>query len=165
MQDGKIAQIDETQALFRKPATTWVAELVGYANTLTGRVLRREDDWALVQTGQNSLWAQCRDGAMAVGDAAQVMFQPRGCQLIRQQTPATGNLNALPVQVEQQVFEGHGWRIHCLHGAHSLQVHDTRPYYHGADMLGTFENAATHAYRAEEPDVDTERASETARIA
>ncbi|SEO69123.1 ABC transporter ATP-binding protein [Aquisalimonas asiatica] len=164
MQAGRIAQIDETRELFRKPATPWVAELVGYANTLDGRILRREDDWALVQAGQQTLWALCRDHELADGDATQIMFQPRGCRL-SQQAPQESNLNTLPVQVEQQVFEGHGWRINCRHGQRLLQVHDALPHDAGAGMALAFEKAATHAYRRSEEAVPVETTETAARIA
>ncbi|MFV8835190.1 ABC transporter ATP-binding protein [Aquisalimonas sp.] len=164
MQAGRIAQIDETRELFRKPATPWVAELVGYANTLDGRVLRREDDWALVQTGQHTLWALCRDHNLAAGDATRIMFQPRGCRLA-QQASQESNLNTLPVQVEQQVFEGHGWRINCRHGQRLLQVHDALPHEPGTDLAVAFEKAATHAYRGSEEAASDATTEATARIA
>ena len=165
MQEGRVAQIDETRELFRKPATPWVAELVGYANSLDGQVLRREDDWALVQTGQQTLWAHCRDQGLATGDATQVMFQPRGCRLSHKDAQEN-NLNTLPVQVEQQVFEGHGWRINCRHGQRLLQVHDALPHDAGTGMSVAFEKAATHAYRADAEAVPSSRQTESAaRIA
>ncbi len=164
MQAGRIAQIDETRELFRKPATPWVAELVGYANSLDGRVLRREDDWALVQAGQQTLWALCRDHDLATGDATQIMFQPRGCRLTRQASEES-NLNTLPVRVEQQVFEGHGWRINCRHGQRLLQVHDALPQDAGTGMAISFEKAATHAYRGSDEAAPVEATEATARIA
>lgn len=161
MQSGRIAQIDETRELFRKPATPWVAELVGYANILDGRILRRNDDWALVQTGQHTLWAQCRDQSLVAGDTTQLMFQPRGCRL-SQQAAQESNLNTLPVRVEQQVFEGHGWRVSCRHGQRLLQVHDAMPHDAGMGMSVAFEKAATHAYRADAETVPAEQQAESA---
>ena len=165
MQEGRIAQIDETRELFRKPATPWVAELVGYANILNGQILRRDDGWVLVQTGQHTLWAQCRDQVLAPGDATRVTFQPRGCRLA-QQAAQESNLNALPVRVEQQVFEGHGWRINCRHGERLLQVHDALPHDAGATMSVAFEKAATHAYKLDAEAVPASQPTEpTAQIA
>ncbi|MGP3785234.1 ABC transporter ATP-binding protein [Paenibacillus sp. 1A_MP2] len=105
LREGKIDQYAEPQQLFTRPATPWVARLMGYHNRLNG----------IYTIGASSVMiaGQCIGGKMmdqgVGGQQAVIMLHPD--QLALRATEEEGNHNEIRGTVTQTIFEGIHWRV------------------------------------------------------
>ncbi|MDN4603000.1 ABC transporter ATP-binding protein [Paenibacillus sp. F6_3S_P_1C] len=105
LREGKIDQYAEPQQLFTRPATPWVARLMGYHNRLNG----------IYTIGASSVMiaGQCIGGKMmdqgVGGHQAVIMLHPD--QLALRATEEEGNHNEIRGTVTQTIFEGIHWRV------------------------------------------------------
>lgn len=105
LREGKIDQYAEPQQLFTRPATPWVARLMGYHNRLNG----------IYTIGASSVMiaGQCIGGKMmdqgVGGHQAVIMLHPD--QLALCTTEEEGNHNEIRGTVTQTIFEGIHWRV------------------------------------------------------
>ncbi|MES2838671.1 MAG: ABC transporter ATP-binding protein [Pseudomonadota bacterium] len=54
MSRGKVEQIGAPKHIYRQPATRFVADFIGNVNIFSGKVLRREADWAELRTSMGA---------------------------------------------------------------------------------------------------------------
>jgi ABC-type Fe3+/spermidine/putrescine transport system ATPase subunit len=63
LQSGRIEQVGEPQAIYRAPATAFVAQFMGTTNLLTGTVTGREGELARIRVGAQEFFARSTDPA------------------------------------------------------------------------------------------------------
>jgi ABC-type Fe3+/spermidine/putrescine transport system ATPase subunit len=76
MRDGRIEQFDTPRELFERPATPFVADFLGSANFLRGRVEQHTDEHTLVRLDQCSGLLKARRHSLAAGSQVTVAVQP-----------------------------------------------------------------------------------------
>jgi putative spermidine/putrescine transport system ATP-binding protein len=106
LREGRIDQLAAPQELFERPATPWVARLMGYHNRLQVRFANERTGLVMLQdkpiTGQ--LMTPETDGKAAV-----IMLQAESL-VIRNRTDYE-ETNHIEVTVRQSIYEGARWRL------------------------------------------------------
>ncbi|MGC5772817.1 ABC transporter ATP-binding protein [Paenibacillus pabuli] len=105
LRDGGIDQFAEPHQLFNRPATPWVAQLMGYHNKLSGNYTI---DKSVVLAEGQCITGQIMNHGMA-GQRAVVMVHPQYITVVSE--PEDGAFNQVQVWVKQSIFEGIHWRI------------------------------------------------------
>ncbi|MCA1453000.1 ABC transporter ATP-binding protein [Bradyrhizobium sp. BRP22] len=102
MSAGRIRQIAAPDDIYRRPADRFVASFVGDANILSGRIVERQGDSAIVAIGDVRVnLAAAPIAALSIGDAVDVFVRPEHLTVTAQ-----GASNALRGTVATQVFQG-----------------------------------------------------------
>lgn len=111
LRDGQIDQLAEPHALFERPQTPWVAQLMGYHNRLEARYVG--DGTPNVRIGDAVIGGSGTGGGRMEGKAV-VMVHPEYVAV----QEATGALetNAVPATIAQAVYEGTRWRLIAVTG-------------------------------------------------
>lgn len=116
LREGRIDQIGKPQELFERPASPWVAQLMGYHNRLNARI----DPGAKAHARIADRPIQGQSMITSVQDGpAVIMVHPEGIRL-HEKEDAEGNL--LPVLVAQSIYEGTRWRV-IVHTADHQAIH------------------------------------------
>ncbi|MET9833955.1 ABC transporter ATP-binding protein [Streptomyces sp. NPDC006385] len=76
MRNGRIEQFDTPRELFERPRTPFVADFIGAANFLEGRIERHTDEHTLVRLDQNGSLLTARRHDLAAGATVKVAVQP-----------------------------------------------------------------------------------------
>ena len=61
MQNGRLEQVGAPQAIYRTPATAFVAQFMGTTNLLTGTVAGRDGELVRIRVGAQEFWARSAD--------------------------------------------------------------------------------------------------------
>ncbi|MBL8702733.1 MAG: ABC transporter ATP-binding protein [Alphaproteobacteria bacterium] len=100
---GRIEQLGPPEALYDAPATRFVAEFIGEASLLEGRIVGRRDGEAAIELpGGTVVAAAAGPGTPGVGQSALLFVRPERVSLGPDQPGAAG----LRVRVERRVFSG-----------------------------------------------------------
>jgi iron(III) transport system ATP-binding protein len=119
MEGGRIAQLGTAQALYRRPASAFVAGFIGRANLLRATVQRVADGVATLDV-QGETLTMPADGVLAAGSAVSVVVRPESIGL------ATSTAGAAVVQscswlgdkIEYEVtFAGQTLNVVCFNPA------------------------------------------------
>jgi iron(III) transport system ATP-binding protein len=105
MEEGLIVQEGEPRSVYLQPATGFVANFMGRANAIDGKVISTAPDQGLAQVGTTfgpltcvlPTWAQVNDSVLAV-------FRPESVELAPES--AWDGPNVLEGKIEQVVFAG-----------------------------------------------------------
>ncbi len=123
MERGQVVQRAQPAELYDRPATRYVAEFVGEATILPGRVVGRGDGLVRVDTAIGPMTAQDRAGLD--GDAVAAVIRPEGVRLTR--------AGSLPGVVTATTYRGADMLAHVRVGADIILAslggaarHDTR---------------------------------------
>ncbi|VTU26794.1 Sulfate/thiosulfate import ATP-binding protein CysA [Variovorax sp. SRS16] len=102
---GRVEQIGSPEDLYDSPATRFVAEFIGDANLVEGRVVAAQasGEVRIRVAGDTDLPARAVPGSLRVGDAAYLMLRPERIELMTE-APASGE--ALPARLVKRVFSG-----------------------------------------------------------
>ncbi|MFN8058975.1 MAG: ABC transporter ATP-binding protein [Vicinamibacterales bacterium] len=76
MDHGTIVQCDTPQTIYQRPAARFVAQFIGTANAIDGRVDDRTDDTVRLSTAAGPILGRADDGTWQPGDAATAMVRP-----------------------------------------------------------------------------------------
>lgn len=117
LRSGAIDQIGTPEECFSRPASPWVASLLGAINRLPGQLERSPDGTAAIRIGTQRIegilgpeLADQRDGA-----AVELLCRPEQLQLVIGDTPAPppsmSTDNGLAITVLHCTFEGTHWRL------------------------------------------------------
>ncbi|HRY25193.1 MAG: ABC transporter ATP-binding protein [Geminicoccaceae bacterium] len=101
MSQGRIEQVGTADAIYREPASAFVATFVGESNVLAGRVTGTLGDEAMIETAHGGLAGRNPHG-LRTGVAAQLVVRPERCRLLDGDAPG----NRLAGTVERLDFEG-----------------------------------------------------------
>lgn len=117
LRDGRVDQLAAPQELFERPATPWVARLMGYHNRLEGTVAPGAPGAAAI--GGSIVAGQWMTPA-AAGQAVVLMLHPEAIRV--SERAEDGQPNRLAVRVRQSIYEGERWRL-ILETADKQAVH------------------------------------------
>ncbi|MCH8552547.1 MAG: ABC transporter ATP-binding protein [Natronospirillum sp.] len=123
MRHGKIEQMGTALDIFRRPATPWVAGLVGFSNRVQVEVERALDGRIQVRQGDRRLEISGDSNSVSSGDRMTMMMQPAALSLAEVDKC---NSNCITAVVRDCHFEGLSWRLRCAAGDSLLTVHADR---------------------------------------
>jgi ABC-type Fe3+/spermidine/putrescine transport system ATPase subunit len=100
MQAGRIEQIGTPEAVYRAPATAFVAEFMGTTNLFNGTVTGRDGDLLRVRTGAHEFLVRAADEPSS--GAVTFSLRPEMLRLLGDETPPPGwaALTATLVRIE-----------------------------------------------------------------
>jgi len=105
MRHGAIEQLGTPQEIFQTPRTKFVAEFMGAANILTGRVLARTEHSVQIETPMGlRVLCQCAE-EVSVGASISVVVRPDVVQVVPHSWSWTGD-NAFPALVTSKTYLG-----------------------------------------------------------
>lgn len=104
MLDGKVVQVGTPEALYRRPETPFVAEFIGHANLLRGRLIERGSDRVLVETRLGALHAALQRPLPAGVSEVTLGIRPDQIRLL--DAPASDAPNQLPATLQESSFLG-----------------------------------------------------------
>lgn len=122
---GCVEQIGTPEDLYDSPATRFVAEFIGDANLVEGRVVEAQDSGRvrIRVPGDTDLPAGAVPGSLQVGDVAYLMLRPERIELMME-APAAGDV--LAAKVIKRVFSGEQLSLE-LKTANGIHLICTKP--------------------------------------
>jgi thiamine transport system ATP-binding protein len=123
LRDGRVEQVGAPRAVYRRPATRFVASFVGDNNLFDGRVVGVDDSRVAVRVGDRQFGvardAVGEDRSVAVGDSVTLCVRPEHLRVVGdaggdgEQTDAARTANRVPATVRESEFLGATTRVHC----------------------------------------------------
>ena len=83
MSDGRLIQVGAPEEIYDRPATRYVADFVGEANMLDGRVVERVGSRVTLDVGADRQVAAQTDAPIGAGDAACLILRPERVDIAR----------------------------------------------------------------------------------
>src|SRR5439155_17992727 len=107
---GKLVQVGTPSQLYHKPATSFVADFIGHANLIRGKVVERIDGMLRLETAVGSMLATARgehSGEVTVSIRPEQMELVRE-EAVRQSSPQAsgGGRNRISGKVTETTFLG-----------------------------------------------------------
>jgi putative spermidine/putrescine transport system ATP-binding protein len=119
MDQGRIEQAASARAVFEQPRTAYVARFIGGQNVLAGKVVEREGDDVLLQSGARRIRISAPRSACAVGNELHVSVRRDCIHILRAQPDQTDpGVNAVIGKVGTIEYQG-SWVKVPLEGASS----------------------------------------------
>jgi len=120
MRDGRPEQVGTPQAIYREPASEFVADFVGDNNVLTGEVVERDGSTADVRVDGTTLSVGTGGVPVDPGDRLTFCVRPEHLRL-------NGGHNSLDATVTSAEFLGETTRVHLAWQGRELLVRTTDP--------------------------------------
>ncbi len=119
MKDGRVLEVGTPREVYFHCGSRFVADFIGRANLIAGRIRGRDKDLALVDSEIGPLRCAAREG-LSPGAAVTVCLRPENLRLL----PAAGQgeLNRLRGRIETLLFVGEAWEGEISVGAKRLLV-------------------------------------------
>lgn len=114
MRAGRVEQVGEPQAIYRRPASAFVAGFVGTTNLFGGTVARREGDAIEVTTGSGALRARSADGQP--GERVDLSLRPEAFRVLAAGEAVPAGWSALDGTVAEVEYLGATTRLHLQLG-------------------------------------------------
>lgn len=147
LRGGKIDQFGSPEECYRRPASRWVASLLGAINRVKGEIVRTPEGMGL-KVGSTVLTglAGAKDEALTEGKPAEILYRPEDLILF-----ASDGSNRIELRVKYCTFEGKRWR--CI--AESPDGSDAyllseRPLERGTLLHAALPKEAAYLYIMEE---------------
>jgi spermidine/putrescine transport system ATP-binding protein len=106
---GHLEQVGNPHEMYDLPATRFVAEFIGTANFLAGKITASENGHVALECSLGRFWASSRSG-LKVGDKAELTFRPERCLVSAAGSAPVASessrSNLLEGKVEQVLFLG-----------------------------------------------------------
>lgn len=109
MQEGKFEQIDTPQNLYNRPTTPFVARFVGESNAWSGKIRRREGDFAEVQSEEGAAFRITVPAEVQTGSAVDLFLRPEA--MLLEPEPGLSGLNRFEVVIKSILFDGANSRL------------------------------------------------------
>jgi putative spermidine/putrescine transport system ATP-binding protein len=150
LRNGRIEQIGTGEDLYERPASVFVADLMGDSNIIRG-VFRRVDGRAVLEAGSLCVGVKdaCGNGPIADGDLAAVVVRP---ERMRLDGTAGPGINAIAGSVRDRVYVGAFTKYRVeLHGGPlvTVTVTDAEPLAIGRAVQVTWNADRTVLLRDE----------------
>ena len=117
MNQGWIQQIGTPENVYNEPENAFVADFIGDANFLRGKMLRHEDDCGIVDIGGTEV--RVVDDSVADGADTTIVLRPESTVLAEE--------GFFPVKVEVSCFMGAYQLYHVRLGDTKLIIHEYNP--------------------------------------
>jgi putative spermidine/putrescine transport system ATP-binding protein len=101
MNQGRIEQSGSPEAIYKQPATPFVADFLGFENHFAGRIAALQADNMQLQAAGYTFRAIHANAAFKTGDEALVYFRSEAAQIV-----SSPSENSLPVEVLLRTFQG-----------------------------------------------------------
>lgn len=121
MNKGHVEQVATSDEIYANPQTPFVASFVGEHNTFKGRVVGRQNGYAIIETSLGKLFGQNAHN-LTEGDEAILFVRPERMQL---QESSQGIQNTMNAKLERRDLEGPFINLHMRTGDQSVAVHVT----------------------------------------
>jgi ABC-type Fe3+/spermidine/putrescine transport system ATPase subunit len=82
LDQGRLVQFDRPEAIYRSPATPFVARFTGLAGELVGRVALVDGEFVVMEVGCHRMRARAV-GRLAGGDSARLLVRPAATRILR----------------------------------------------------------------------------------
>lgn len=105
LNEGRVQQVGAPQALYDAPATRFVADFLGRANFLTGKVAGREGDFLALTEGGETIRARALHDE-PIGGAAVVALRPERIEVLPAEAAAASDRNSITGKVASAIFSG-----------------------------------------------------------
>lgn len=105
LHDGKIVQQGAPDAVYRQPASAWVARFLGLDNLIAGTLVSANP--LRMKTAFGLFESACPPPAAHPGSPLELLVRPSGAEII----PAPVEINTLSGQVLDCFFRGEGFRV------------------------------------------------------
>ncbi|WP_342641163.1 ABC transporter ATP-binding protein [Rhodoligotrophos ferricapiens] len=105
LNEGRVQQVGAPQSLYDAPQTRFVADFLGRANFLTGKVAGREGEILTLREGGEMIRARALHDE-PVDSAAVVALRPERIEVRPQGATSADGLNAITGQVSSAIFSG-----------------------------------------------------------
>jgi thiamine transport system ATP-binding protein len=119
MNGGRIEQVGSPEAVYREPASRFVAEFVGDNNLLDGEVVGGDPPRATVEGVEMGLPPET--GSVEVGEPVTLSVRPEVIEVVRD-ADADAGVTTLEATVESVEFLGEAYRLHCAWRGQELLV-------------------------------------------
>jgi iron(III) transport system ATP-binding protein len=101
MRDGKLLQMAPADEIYNRPADLFVANFTGASNMIAGRIVGRDGEFGVVETGDGSRLEAWLPQSMAAGDRVRVAIRPENVDVGRD-----GGRNAFRGRVLDRRYQG-----------------------------------------------------------
>ncbi len=118
MEKGIVAQIGTPQEIYYHPASEFVADFIGEANFLRGKLLRHEGQSAVLEVG---------GAQVPVVDAAGKPDGGEATLVLRPESAVLADSGVLPCRVTLSCFMGSYQNYHVTVGEHLVKITDFNP--------------------------------------
>jgi ABC-type Fe3+/spermidine/putrescine transport system ATPase subunit len=129
MKAGQIVQEGTPQAVYRHPASLWVAHFLGLTNLIAGRLAGVNPPQVDTPLG---LLTVAEAGQAAIGQEVTLLIRPEAANLLQKPAPADRESSVLSGTVRERSFRGGHFRVVVHHAAGIDLTFDLVP---GADAL------------------------------
>lgn len=150
LNEGSIEQRGSAEAIFRRPATPFVARFTGLAGSFQGVTAGLRDGRARVRVGENELTASAGDGVNP-GGAVEVMVRPTATRLegVEVSGSRDGFHHRMPACIVDVAYRGRGYD-HVVDTGHGLltSVFDERAWARGDHCLVAIDPTGMIAFPA-----------------
>jgi ABC-type Fe3+/spermidine/putrescine transport system ATPase subunit len=147
MRSGRVEQVGDPQAIYRQPATAFVASFVGTTNLFRGAVERRSGDTIEVAIGGGTLRARSDSGQ--AGETVEISLRPEAFRVMavgEAAPPGWGVLNGALAEVE---YLGATTRLHLrLASGARLQLTVGAPPASSGDVAVAYDPALAVVWKA-----------------
>ena len=126
MREGEIVQVGTPLELYRRPSTPFVAEFLGNANLLEGRIVAVEGGSVLVDVGGARVRGTAASTTLRVGDAAVAVLRAESLEPVPAGAPSREDGLALAGRVADVRFVGSAVHHRVEAAGRTLAV--TRPF-------------------------------------
>lgn len=156
LRNGRIAQVGSPMEIYERPANVHVANFIGEANFIEGRVEQQAGDRLRVATAGGSIEA-CSEQVWRAGENVQVMVRPEALQ-VRAGSASGGVLQGHVTQVS---FVGDALVYRIAIGARSFVAKSVRTRHSAVLRTGDLAEISFHAedVRVFGPDTPSTRSS------
>jgi iron(III) transport system ATP-binding protein len=103
LDNGRVVQFDTPQTVYDRPSNNYVADFIGAANIIPGRVVGASEAGLRIHTDLGVVDAALGDRAFAPGDNVQLVSRPQAWVLSAERTPGH---NCWPVELRESIFSG-----------------------------------------------------------
>ena len=140
MNKGVVAQMGTPQEIYYHPVNEFVADFIGEANFLSGEMLRREKDMAVLNVEGSELQVPARDD-MKAGEQYTLVLRPEAAHL--------EDAGGLPCKVVLSCFMGSYQNYHVMVGNTLVKLEEHNPknkriYQVGESCSLVFEPESVH---------------------
>lgn len=133
MNRGHIEQIGTPMALYEDPATPFVADFIGQANLIEGRLVSIDGDYGNFQVADKTVRARMgKQNPPAVGEEALLVIRPENLRM-------TQDSNTMRMQIVNRLFEGDRIDYHVvLPGVTQAKPFSmSTPFLPGTELIST----------------------------
>ncbi len=121
MSMGRVEQVGSPRELYRRPANRFVAEFIGEANLIDGRLVEQHDGQGKVETDVGALIGTVGGTSLEEGDRVTCMVRPEGFSLDGDRE------NSIAAEVEDSLYLGEAEQFVLRVGEVELRVVQSNP--------------------------------------